>query len=509
MTLRTRLVTAMIASAIVLVLPVVYATIQLKRVRDIAVDQRVQHAAAFLALGRLQAHLAELDRFERSYIAAPSAEMRANMHEALAQSDEQLATLSTAGYKQAAASTKARLQTLSAAAANVEQLVESKRADEATAYFEKIKPLLASYQASLDTVAFAIDSRSSAQVSKASAISDAAATATIIATLIAFALAVFIGALTSRSLTRPLGRLRRAMAAVAGGEFDVPENLPYDRQDEIGDQSRSFRSMAQRLAELEKLKAEFIGIATHELKTPLNVIGGYAELIAEGVYGPITEKHKEILGSIREQTRVLARMVNQLLDISRIEAGGFKLEMEQIDITGMFEAIDRTFEPLARKKNIEFHVIVDSLPQLIIGDGDRLRNQVLGNLLSNAFKFTREGGRITVRAWSEDQALKIAVEDTGIGMPEDQLPHIFERWHQVGHEARNKGAGLGLNIAHDIIEAHGGSIHVESKPGQGTTFCITLPLMPPVQQKQVEAEHIENAAEPQAGSGRARAGYPA
>jgi signal transduction histidine kinase len=504
MTIRAKLVTAMVAIAIVLLLPVIYAAIQLKRVRDIAVDQREQHAAAFLALGRLQAHLAELDRFERSYIAAPSPEMRANMHEALAQSDQQLATLSRAGYKRAAASTKAKLQTLTAAATNVEQLVEGKHAEQATAYFEKVKPLLASYQASLDSVAIAIDERSSMQVIEASRISDAAATATIISTLIALALAVVIGAMTSRSLTRPLGRLRRAMAAVAAGEFHVPENLPYDRQDEIGDLSRSFRSMAQRLAELEKLKAEFIGIATHELKTPLNVIGGYAELIEEGVYGPITDKHKEILGSIRHQTRVLARMVNQLLDISRLEAGGFRLEMEQIDITGMFEAIGRTFDPLARKKNISFEVVVDSLPRLITGDGDRLRDQVIGNLLSNAFKFTREGGHITVRAWAEGDALKIAVQDNGVGIPEDQLPHIFDRWHQVGQEARTKGAGLGLNIAHDIVEAHGGTIHVESRAGKGTTFCITLPLVSQPQRKPAE-EEPESPAEPEVGSGRARA----
>jgi signal transduction histidine kinase len=504
MTIRGRLVTAMVAIAIVLLLPVIYAASQLKRVRDIAVDQREQHAAAFLALGRLQAHLAELDRYERSYIAAPSPALRASMHEALAESDQQLATLTHAGYKRAAVTTRARLQTLTAAAANVEQLVEGKHAEQATAYFDQVKPLLASYQASLDTVATAIDERSSQQVIEASRISDAAATATIISTLIALALAVVIGAMTSRSLTRPLGKLRRAMAAVAGGAFNVPEDLPYDRQDEIGDLSRSFRSMAQRLAELEKLKAEFIGIATHELKTPLNVIGGYAELIAEGVYGPVTEKHKEILGSIREQTRVLARMVNQLLDISRLEAGGFRLEMEQIDINGMFEAIDRTFEPLARKKDIAFEISVHSLPDRFTGDGDRLRDQVIGNLLSNAFKFTGEGGRISVRAFGEGETLKIAVEDNGVGIPEDQLPHIFDKWHQVGPEARNKGTGLGLSIAHDVVEAHGGTITVASKAGKGTTFCITLPLVASPSKKQPVAPP-ESSVAPQEGSGRTRA----
>jgi signal transduction histidine kinase len=282
----------------------------------------------------------------------------------------------------------------------------------------------------------------------------------------------------------------------------VPENLPYDRHDELGDLSRSFRSMTQRLAELDRLKAEFIGIATHELKTPLNVISGYAELIEESIYGPVTEQQKQVLGSIREQTRVLARMVNQLLDISRLEAGGFRLEMEQVDTGDMFAAIQRTFEPLARQKKIQFVVTVDpDVPKWISGDGDRLRDQVIGNLLSNAFKFTREGGRIQVRTWAEDNALRVAVEDTGVGIPEDELPHIFDKWHQVAGEARNKGAGLGLNIAHEIIEAHGGTISVESTAGKGTTFCISIPLAPPPFKSRVA--ETDAPAKPEHGRARA------
>ena len=507
MTIRTRLVAAILAITVVLVLPAAYAASRLKQLRDIAVQQREQHAAAFLALGKLQAHLAQLDRFERSYIAAPSPEARANMHSALAESEQQLDVLAQAGYQRSAASTKAKLQTISSATANIENLVETKQAQRATTYFDQVKPLLAGYQAALDTVAAAIDSRSGQQITEASSISDAAATATIISTLLALAFAIVIGALTSRMLTRPLGRLRRAMSAVAAGEFVVPENLPYDRHDELGDLSRSFRSMAQRLAELEKLKAEFIGIATHELKTPLNVIGGYAELIEESVYGPVTEKQQEVLGSIREQTRVLARMVNQLLDISRLEAGGFRLEMEQVDTGDLFAALRRTFEPLARQKKIQYTVTVEpSVPKWISGDGDRLRDQVIGNLLSNAFKFTREAGRIHVRAWAENDALRVAVEDTGVGIPPEEMPHIFDKWHQVAGEGRSKGAGLGLNIAHEIIEAHGGTITVQSMAGQGTTFCISIPLAPPPF-KPRPAEQVQKAAESE--SGRARAVHPA
>jgi two-component system sensor histidine kinase ResE len=143
----------------------------------------------------------------------------------------------------------------------------------------------------------------------------------------------------------------------------------------------------------------------------------------------------------------------------------------------LFEKVDRSFGVLARKKNIDFTVDVDaSVPRSIPGDPDRITDQVLGNLLSNALKFTPEGGAVAVRAWSDKDLLRIEVRDSGEGIPREDLPHIFDKFYQVSQQARTKGAGLGLAIALEVVEAHGGTIDVDSQPGRGTTFTINIPL---------------------------------
>ncbi len=477
MTLRIRLVLSIGGITLLVVLPALYGASRLARLRDIAEDLHGRHAAAFLALGRLQASLADMDRFERSYIAAPGVRARQGMNASLAAAGTELDRLDESGYGGVTRSTRARLDTLAASTRVIEGMVEHKHVEEATRYFETLKPRLAQVQTSLDSIAGDIDRRSGADVARAQEISAAATTTTLLGTLAAILIAVFWGLWATEALTRPLRKLQRATSAVAGGEFVVPPNLPYGRQDEMGELSRSFRWMTQRLAELDRLKAEFISIATHELKTPLNVIGGYAELLETGAYGELTAKQQEVLGAIREQTRVLTRLVNQLLDTSRLEAGGMRVEPERADLRALLRETARSFEPLARQKRIDFQLEVHpSTPSTMPLDAARFREQLLGNLLSNALKFTPEGGRIRLRARGEAGAALIEVSDTGIGIPTEQLPHIFDKYYQVGSDARSKGAGLGLSIARDIAEAHGGRIDVESMPGRGTTFRVSLPL---------------------------------
>ena len=295
--------------------------------------------------------------------------------------------------------------------------------------------------------------------------------------VICLAAAAALGIWTAASFTRPILQLRRTMGAVAEGDFNVPADLDYDRADEIGDLSRSFSWMTQQLSRLDQMKAEFISIATHELKTPINVINGYTELLEEGIYGTPTQKQVEALQTIEEQTRVLTGLVNQLLDISRFEAGGLQLEMQEIALNDLFTRVERSFAVLARKKSIDFTVEIEpTAPEAILGDADRLADQVLGNLLSNAMKFTPDGGNVRLRAWGEDSQLRIEVADTGEGIPRDQLPYIFDKYYQVSQHARTKGAGLGLAIAREVVEAHGGSISVDSQPQRGSTFTINIPV---------------------------------
>lgn len=476
MTLRTRLILALAVTALLVAGPAVYAVSRLATLRQIASEQRTRHAYAFLQLGKLQTSLAELDRFERGYLIAGGAEQRLAVESALQSSRASLDALAELGYSKVTARIDEALTKIAAATAHLVTLMESGRAQEATSYFENVKPLLASAQ-DLNAVAAAIDERSKSDIALAGEISNGALTTTLIALVGCLLLALAFGIWNSTRISKPIVNLRRDMARVAEGDFVVPDDLPVQRDDEIGDLSRSFNWMTQQLRRLDQMKAEFISIATHELKTPINVISGYSELIEEGIYGPPTPRQREALETIREQTRVLTNLVNQLLDVSRLEAGGLHLEMNNVVLRDLFARVERSFAVLARKKQIEFVVDINSsVPATITADADRIGDQVLGNLLSNALKFTPEGGRVSLRAWAEHDGLRIEVKDSGVGIAADQLPYIFDKFFQIGQQARSKGAGLGLAIAREIVEAHGGRIAAESQAGQGTTFCIVLPI---------------------------------
>lgn len=477
MTVRTRLVLALVGSIALLVLPALYGISRLAQLRKIAEDLQGNDAAASLALGRLQAAVAELDRYERSYVISPEdAELRNGVYRALSNARIQIQSLDEAGYAEALAPTARRLISVDTQTRAIQRLLESGQTEQASNEFETLKPLLSTVQDSLSAVAQEIDRRSRQAVEQARTISGTATTTSLGGLCVALIIALLLGLWITGSFTRPISKLKRAMETVAGGEFLVPPSLPYTRSDEIGAVARSFRSMTQRLAELDRVKAEFISIATHELKTPINVVGGYTELLEDGIYGEVNDKQREVLDSIHEQTRVLTRLVNQLLDVSRLEAGGLRMEVEVADLHQLVAELERSFGALAQQKGIEFEVDVDaSTPQHIPMDATRIRDQLLGNLLSNAFKFTQAGGRIALQARGEKDTALITVSDTGVGIPPEQLPRIFDKYYQVGAEARTKGAGLGLNIAREVAEAHGGRISVESVPGRGTSFLIVLP----------------------------------
>lgn len=476
MTLRTRLILTLSAIALLVAGPAIYAVGRLSELQRIASEQRTRHAHAFLELGGLQTSIAELDRYMRGYLIAPGSDQRVAMQAAIDTSIAKADSLSKLGYQREVTPIRSTLQQLRGTTPTVISLVEANKLTEASAYFdESVRPLLLKAQ-NLEAVATVIDKSSRSGIEEAQRISSAAATTTLGALAICLVIALAFGIFNAARITTPIRRLRATMSQVAEGDFVLPEDLPFRRQDEIGDLARSFGWMTQQLRKLDQMKAEFISIATHELKTPINVISGYAELMEEGIYGTPTEKQHEALDTIREQTRVLTNLVNQLLDISRLEAGGLQLEMQEVVLRDLFSRIERSFSVLARKKEIEFTVDVDpNVPQVIRADADRLGDQVIGNLLSNALKFTPDGGFVKLRCWPHEQDIRIEVRDSGVGISSDQLPYIFDKYFQIGQQARSKGAGLGLAIAREIVEAHGGTIVVESDIGQGTTFIISLP----------------------------------
>jgi signal transduction histidine kinase len=475
MTLQTRLILMVGGVAVLLALPALYAAQKLDSLRGIAAEMSSKHGTAYLALGRFQARLSDLDRLSRSYVAVPAEDTRMRVDTAWRMARQHITELGEAGYREMAQPAELHLDSISRIINQAYSLIATDP-DAATNALANARPMFVQSDSVLAVIAAEIDKRSSDDLTQARRISQAAFTTTLLALVACFFAAALLGTWATQTLIRPIHRLRKWMAAVAAGEFMVPPKLPYDRTDEVGDLARAFRAMAQQLADLDRMKADFMSIAAHELKTPINVIGGYAELIHEGVYGATTEKQGTALLSIQEQTRNLTALVNQLLDISRLEAGGLKLEFDELVVKDLFERLHRTFDVLAHKQRIDLVIDLDrSAPAQIPADAARVGDQVLGNLMSNALKFTPEGGRITVRGWGEDEHLVIEVSDTGEGMPADQLPHVFDKYFQIGEQARSKGAGLGLTIAHEIVLAHGGDITVESTPGDGTTFCITLP----------------------------------
>jgi signal transduction histidine kinase len=306
----------------------------------------------------------------------------------------------------------------------------------------------------------------------------ATATGSIAALVLALVLAGIIATWLTRSISQPIVDLKSGMHAVAEGDLSYRLGIPNDRSDEFGELARSFQAMTRQLGELDKLKAEFVSVASHELKTPINVMMGYLQLLEEGVYGPLDPKQQEVHKTLALQAHTLARLATQLLDVSRFEAGGGRLEPRVIQLDAILAELENAFHVLAVQRQIHFRVERnEGLPDEVYWDLDRV-NEVLGNLLSNAFKFTPHGGSVELRLERVDHAVLMEVHDTGAGIPPEQLPHIFEKFYQADNQrsARASGAGLGLAIAKQIVEAHGGTISCESTPGVGTTFSIVLPV---------------------------------
>ncbi|NJD11269.1 MAG: HAMP domain-containing protein, partial [Gemmatimonadetes bacterium] len=399
MNLRTRLVLTLVAIIVLMAVPAIYASSRIVRLRMLVSQAQTNHGQAYLAVGELQTRLGEFDQLQRGYLATLDADQKTASDSALRNAVHNLDQLVARGYATRKGPAGRLLAELGGHAAEIDRLVRAGEKSAATEHFvSRVAPLLDTAQTRLRAISAAISKGAEADIRSASAVARTAISGTILFLVVALLLAIGLGAWITRNMVRPVTRLRLAMARVSGGDFQVPPDLPYGRRDEIGDVSRSFRGMTGRLAELETLRAEFMSISTHDLKTPINVIGGYAELLHDAVLGDVTPRQEEALDSIREQARVLTRMVNQLLDMSRIEAGGLRLEIADVVLADLFERVQRTYQALARKQDVTFTVeLAADAPRVIPGDADRLRDQVLGNLLGNAFKFTPAGGRITVR----------------------------------------------------------------------------------------------------------------
>jgi len=236
---------------------------------------------------------------------------------------------------------------------------------------------------------------------------------------------------------------------------------------------------AVQLEEMDRLKSQFLANMSHELRTPLNSIIGFSRVLLKGIDGPLTDLQKADLTSIYNNGQNLLGLINDVLDMSRIEAGKMELVFEPVDLRPIIDGVMSTAIALVKEKPVELvKEVADDLP-IIRADSTRIR-QVILNLVSNAANFTEEGS-ITTRAWVGDDCVTVSVTDNGIGIPEDQWEKIFEEFQQVDGSTtrRVSGSGLGLPISRHFVEMHGGRIWVESEIGVGSTFTFTIPIHGP------------------------------
>lgn len=230
-----------------------------------------------------------------------------------------------------------------------------------------------------------------------------------------------------------------------------------------------------KLQELDTLKSDFVSTVSHELRTPLTVIKEGVNLVLEQVVGPTNAQQQECLTMVIRNIDRLTKLISNVLDISKIEAGKMELQKQKVEIKTLLENLVASFEPVYVKKGLKLEVHVEDLP-LAYADSDKIV-EVLVNLVNNAYKFTEKGG-VVISARKIRNFIEIGVRDTGAGIPPEELPRMFQKFAQVGdrYVRHSGGTGLGLFISRNLVEAMGGGIKVESKLGQGTKFTFTLPM---------------------------------
>ena len=484
MTLRSRLTLGLLTIAVILVVPLLFATLSLDRLHGQAKQLRDEDFRASLVLGRLRDALNDLRSSETAVLFVRDEKSRASMY-ADVHGVEQLAdSLDAYGLGRSARDVRGAMV---AVATHMREEFDAavagspKEAERIST--EAVLPAITHADAAVLTAERALQERTRQRVADATSTARHGSEAALIGLLLALVVAAFVAIRLTNSVSHPVRELERGMRLVSDGEFEASLNISPSRTDEFGRLAASFAEMSRQLAELDRLKTEFVSIASHELKTPINVIIGYTQLLQEELYGPLTAKQRNVADTLDKQAKTLARLVKQLLDVTRFEAGAGRLDIREVELRALLHNLEQGFQVLADQRGIKFRVAAldENLPDVVHWDHDRI-NEVLGNLISNALKFTERGGTVEVTVMSVDHSVQVEVRDSGVGIPAEQLPRVFEKFFQASNqEAKTEGvptgggAGLGLAIAREIVEAHHGTISVDSAPGNGTTFTIVLP----------------------------------
>ena len=307
--------------------------------------------------------------------------------------------------------------------------------------------------------------------------------------VVVFALSAFTVFYVLKGIVGPIKTITRSMSLVADGKLSL--EIPYEhRADEIGELAHGLRVFRDDEIEKQRLvvekeaaeaasraKSRFLANMSHELRTPLNAIIGFAEVIKGGMLGSISDRYRGYGADIFNSGTHLLGLINEILDLAKLEAGRLELREEYVDLAGTVDACLTFVEGQARHGGIRLSAVAGDTVRHVRADDRRLR-QILINLLSNAVKFTPEGGEVRVSWFREDDALAITVSDTGIGIAPEDLPKAMMMFGQIETKVARKveGTGLGLPLVKHLVELHGGKLTIESQVGEGTTAIVRLPL---------------------------------
>ena len=257
---------------------------------------------------------------------------------------------------------------------------------------------------------------------------------------------------------------------------------------DVTDRKRFEEVLLERNEALEasdRLKTSFLSHVSYELRTPLTSIIGFTDLLAEPVIGPLNSRQRDYLNDIKTSSQALLNIINDILDLAVIDAGALDLKLSPVDLRQAIEEAELGVRERLSRAKVHLDVYVAGDAATIVADENRLV-QVLYNLLSNAIGFSPEEGTITVSCRSEKNGVAISVQDTGLGIPEEEQATVFDRFESRSKGSRHRGAGLGLSLVKSIVELHKGRIHLRSTPGAGTTVTVVLPRShPALQQKQL------------------------
>ncbi len=291
----------------------------------------------------------------------------------------------------------------------------------------------------------------------------------LIAGAVALVVASLVGFLVSRSIYRPIQRVAAASRSVARGQLE--QRVDIGGSQEAQELARSFNQMTEEVERQQTALRDFLANVSHDLQTPLTSINGFSQALIDDVVRG--DEQRNAYRIIEDESRRLLRLVEGLLDLSRIEAGQVHVESTPVDVASLLEHVGELFTLRAQELDVDLVVAPSSVGE-VLGDWDRL-DQVMGNLVDNALRHTPPGGDVELSARIESRSsVSIAVADTGVGIPEEAIPNLFDRYYKSDRPGAQGGTGLGLAIARELVRAQGGEIRVSSEQGVGTTFHIVL-----------------------------------